>query len=83
MSVGVENVNDAPVLRYDRVSLPEDQPWVLDSRALSRFVHDADGDRLSAPSQDGGTGAGLAEQILDRLRKVNKGITTSPSAGDD
>ena len=29
------------------VSLPENQPWVLDSRALSRFVHDVDGDSLS------------------------------------
>ena len=38
---------------------------------------------LPAPSQDGGAGAGLAEQILDRLRRVNKGIAASPGAGDD
>ena len=38
---------------------------------------------LAAPSQDGGAGAGLAEQILDRLRRVNKGIAASPGAGDD
>ena len=38
---------------------------------------------LATPSQDGGAGAGLAEQILDRLRRVNKGIAASPGAGDD
>ena len=38
---------------------------------------------LPAPSQDGGAGAGLAEQILDRLRRVNKGIAASPGAGDN
>ena len=38
---------------------------------------------LAAPSQDGGAGAGLAGQILDRLRRVNKGIAASPGAGDD
>ena len=38
---------------------------------------------LPAPSQDGGAGASLAEQILDRLRRVNKGIAASPGAGDD
>ena len=38
---------------------------------------------LAAPTQDGGAVAGLAEQILDRLRRVNKGIAASPSAGDD
>ncbi len=38
---------------------------------------------LAAPSQDGGAGAGLAGQILDRLRSVNKGIAASPGAGDD
>ena len=38
---------------------------------------------LAAPSQDGGAGAGLAEQILDRLRSVNEGIAASPGAGDD
>ena len=38
---------------------------------------------LAAPSQDGGAGTGLAEQILDRLRRVNKGIAASPGAGDD
>ena len=38
---------------------------------------------LAAPTQDGGAGAGLAGQILDRLRRVNKGIAASPGAGDD
>ena len=38
---------------------------------------------LPAPSQDGGAGAGLAGQILDRLRSVNKGIAASPGAGDN
>ena len=38
---------------------------------------------LPAPSQDGGAGAGLAEQILDRLRSVNEDIAASPGAGDD
>ena len=38
---------------------------------------------LAAPTQDGGAGAGLAEQILDRLRSVNEGIAASPGAGDD
>ena len=38
---------------------------------------------LPAPTQDGGAGAGLAGQILDRLRRVNKGIAASPGAGDD
>ena len=38
---------------------------------------------LAAPSQDGGAGAGLAEQILDRLRSVNEDIAASPGAGDD
>ena len=38
---------------------------------------------LAAPSQDGGAGAGLAEQILDRLRSVNEDIVASPGAGDD
>ena len=38
---------------------------------------------LAAPSQDGGAGAGLAEQILDRLRSVNKDIAASPGTGDD
>ena len=38
---------------------------------------------LAAPSQDGGAGAGLAGQILDRLRSVNEGIAASPGAGDD
>ena len=38
---------------------------------------------LAAPSQDGGAGAGLAGQILDRLRSVNKGIAASPGAGDN
>ena len=38
---------------------------------------------LAAPSQDGGAGAGLAEQILDRLRSVNEGIAANPDAGDD
>ena len=38
---------------------------------------------LAAPTQDGGAGAGLAEQILDRLRRVNKDIAASPGAGDD
>ena len=38
---------------------------------------------LAAPSQDGGAGAGLAGQILDRLRRVNKGIAASPGAGDN
>ena len=37
---------------------------------------------LAAPTQDGGAGAGLAEQILDRLRSVNEGIAASPGAGD-
>ena len=36
---------------------------------------------LAAPTQDGGAGAGLAEQILDRLRSVNEGIAASPGAG--
>ena len=38
---------------------------------------------LAAPSQDGGAGAGLAEQILDRLRSVNEDIAASPGAGDN
>ena len=38
---------------------------------------------LAAPTQDGGAGAGLAEQILDRLRSVNEDIVASPGAGDD
>ena len=38
---------------------------------------------LAAPTQDGGAGAGLAEQILDRLRSVNEDIAASPGAGDD
>ena len=38
---------------------------------------------LAAPSQDGGAGAGLAGQILDRLRSVNEDIVASPGAGDD
>ena len=38
---------------------------------------------LAAPAQDGGAGAGLAEQILDRLRSVNEGIVASPGAGGD
>ncbi len=38
---------------------------------------------LPAPSQDGGAGAGLAGQILDRLRSVNEDIVASPGAGDD
>ena len=38
---------------------------------------------LAAPSQDGGAGAGLAGQILDRLRSVNEDIAASPGAGDD
>ena len=38
---------------------------------------------LPAPTQDGGAGAGLAGQILDRLRSVNKGIAASPGAGDN
>ena len=38
---------------------------------------------LPAPSQDGGAGAGLAGQILDRLRSVNKGIAANPGAGGD
>ena len=38
---------------------------------------------LAAPTQDGGAGAGLAGQILDRLRSVNEGIAASPGAGDD
>ena len=38
---------------------------------------------LPAPSQDGGAGAGLAGQILDRLRSVNEDIAASPGAGGD
>ena len=38
---------------------------------------------LAAPTQDGGAGAGLAEQILDRLRSVNEDIAASPGAGDN
>ncbi len=38
---------------------------------------------LPAPSQDGGAGAGLAGQILDRLQSVNEDIVASPGAGDD
>lgn len=38
---------------------------------------------LPAPSQDGGAGAGLAGQILDRLRSVNEDIAASPGAGDN
>ena len=38
---------------------------------------------LAAPTQDGGAGAGLAGQILDRLRSVNEGIAASPGAGGD
>ena len=36
---------------------------------------------LAAPEEGGGAGAGLAEQILDRLRSVNEGIAASPGAG--
>ena len=36
---------------------------------------------LAAPEES--DGAGLAEQILDRLRRVNKDIAASPGAGDD
>ena len=36
---------------------------------------------LAAPEEGGGKS--VAEQILDRLRRVNKGIAASPGAGDD
>ena len=38
---------------------------------------------FAAPEEGGGAGAGLAEQILDRLRSVNEDIAASPGAGDD
>ena len=36
---------------------------------------------LAAPEES--DGAGFAEQIFDRLRRVNKDIAASPGAGDD
>ena len=47
VQVRVQGVNDAPVIKADRISIVEDEVVTFDAARLASFLSDADGDTLS------------------------------------
>ncbi len=60
VSVDVTNINDAPVQTAASLTINEDQPLVLDSATIERFIQDIDGDEVTITSINSVTGGSIS-----------------------